>query len=208
MQSESLNDLEQMALNLGEVESVEEDEGNMSPEQARLISHEARIAFELKIAAKKDGNAYTFPWAEEYLLLREAGFSWRIASYIAWASSPKKGRWPSTQMELASKVLGLTSDRVIGNWRKKNEIIDALIAKLQAAPLMEHRRDVFEALIAVASKPDHRSNPDRRLYLEMTGDYVPHAKIDVNRRGVEDETDLSDAELERIAKLADKKNGN
>jgi hypothetical protein len=142
---------------------------------------------------------------EQYYKLLESGWPWRVACYIAWASSPRIGRWPATQQDLATAVLGLTSDRVIGTWRKKNQAIDDVITILQAAPLMQHRADVFSALAISASDSDHRSNPDRRLYFEMTGDYVPHSKIELRRPGdVEDMSQVSEEELEQLAKLVRK----
>ena len=59
-------------------------------------------------------------WMELYRRLREAGWAWRVAVYIAWAAQPKKYRWPETQEELATRCLGLNSDRAIATWRKKN----------------------------------------------------------------------------------------
>ncbi len=106
---------------------------------------------------------------------------------MAWAASPKNSRWPRTQNELARDVLGLTSDRVIATWRKKYSDIDGAISLLQAAPMLAHRADVIAALVESASQADHRSNPDRKLFFEMTGDYVPHSKVDVR-----DTTDLEE----------------
>jgi hypothetical protein len=63
---------------------------------------------------------------------------------------------------------------------------------------MQHRADVFAALATSASDSDHRSNPDRRLFLEMTNDYVPHSRIEV-KRDAEDLSQMSDAELDELA---------
>ena len=48
----------------------------------------------------------------------------------------------------------------------------------QAAKLLEHRANVFDALITSAEDPDYKSHNDRKLFLELTGDYVPSSKID------------------------------
>jgi hypothetical protein len=109
--------------------------------------------------------------------LRREGFTWRVAAWIAWAASPARGRWPETQLKLATDVLGLKADRVIAKWRMKNPRIDERVAKLQVEPLMRHRRDVIEALVTSASDPDPRSHPDRRMFLEMTGDYLPRGQM-------------------------------
>src|SRR5512139_1239330 len=44
-------------------------------------------------------------WWADYAHLRNEGFTWRIAAYIAWASSPLQRRWPATLKELATTVL-------------------------------------------------------------------------------------------------------
>jgi len=136
----------------------------------------------------------TCPWWEEFLGLRREGFTWRVAAWIAWAASPARGRWPETQLKLATDVLGLKADRVIAKWRAKDPRIDERIARLQVEPLMRHRRDVIEALVTSASDPDPKSHPDRRMFLEMTGDYQP-------RGAVQAEVTVADAGQVR-AKLA------
>jgi hypothetical protein len=184
-----------LALNLEDVDRVEA--GFVSPEEAMRRSQVARLALEQHgETVEADGE----DWAERYRDLLNAGWPWRVACYIAWASSPRIGRWPATQQELAQEVLGLTSDRVIATWRKKNPTIDTIIAEWQALPLLEHRADVLRALAKSASNPDHRSNPDRKVFLEMTGDYTPRAKLDVRQTDVTDLSQLSDAELDALAR--------
>jgi hypothetical protein len=191
---------EQLALSLNLEEGETAESGFVSPEEARRRSEAARVALDL--TGKKAA------WFEQYLMLLDNGWPWRVACYIAWAASPKRSRWPKTQAELATEVLGLTSDRQIGTWRKKNRAIDEVIAVLQAAPLMEHRADVLQALAEAASDPDHRNNPDRKLFLEITGDYVPRAKVDVNRMtDVDDLADYDEAELKRMAQQIEKQLG-
>ncbi len=116
-------------------------------------------------------------WAECYHRLINAGWPWRMAAFVAWASMPKAARWPETQEKLATEVLGLTSDRQIATWRKKNPAIDQMIADLQADELLEARADVFDALKNSASTPDYKHAPDRRMYLEMTGDIISRLSI-------------------------------
>ncbi len=116
-------------------------------------------------------------WLDDYYRLRGEGWDWRRAAYIAWASSPVTDRWPKTQMELATKVLGLKTDRTIQKWRADDEHIDDRVAKMQIEPLMRHRRDVIEALISVASSHDPKAASDRRVFLEMTGDYKPKSTV-------------------------------
>lgn len=186
---------QQLAMDL----QIDEEEpslaaGPVPPEEARRRSETARQTLELQ-----EGEVPI--WMEEYLQLREEGWPWRVAAYIAWAASPRKNRWPKTQQQLATEVLGLTSDRVIGTWRSKNPAVDERIALLQAAPLLQHRRDIYDALIASASDPSYRSHQDRKLALEMLGDYVSRSRLDVHKPGEpEDLSELSDAELDLLAK--------
>ncbi|MBA4420260.1 MAG: hypothetical protein C0391_03860 [Anaerolinea sp.] len=136
-------------------------------------------------------------WFSQYLELAKAGFKWRVAAYIAWASSPKIDRWPKTQNQFATQILGLTSDRVIITWRQKNPSIDSTIGQLQSQPLFAHRADIFDALIESASNPNYKNHQDRKLALEMLGDYSPKIKIEDERKGSgqEDYSEISDDEL-------------
>ena len=147
-------------------------------------------------------------WWDTYQQLLNSKWPWRIACFVAWASSPKLNRWPKTQDEFAQQVLGLTSDRVIATWRKKSPDIDGAISLLQSATMLEHRADVIKALVESASNSDHRSNPDRKLFFEMTGDYVPRSRVDVKAEIGDDEmSGLSEAELMEIARRAKKEAG-
>lgn len=120
------------------------------------------------------------PWWAEFLRLMQVnGLDWRKAAYVAWASSPYKTRWPSTLQGLCDEVLGC-SDRVVRKWRALNPALDKLVAQEQIAPLMLHRGDVIGALIEVASKPDTAAHSDRKLFLELTGDYKPKSAVDVS----------------------------
>lgn len=205
---------EQLALGLSLDAESAGQAGFVSPEEARRRSMAARLAMRKRGAGlagrPDDGDDAEDPpeqeeaeWVERYRELLNAGWPWRVACYIAWASSPRIGRWPKTQDELARGVLGLTSDRVIATWRTKNPTIDQLVADWQALPLLEHRADVFRALARSASNPDHRSNPDRKVFLEMTGDYTPKARLDIRRPGdVDDLSQWSDEELDKAARQA------
>jgi len=109
-----------------------------------------------------------------------AGIRPRIAAYIAWATMPKKYRYPETQEKLATEVLGLNSDRAIATWRKKYPEIDMMVSALQAEAMLEYRPGAFHALGTVASDPTYRANPDRRLFFEMTKDYTPRVKNEID----------------------------
>jgi hypothetical protein len=96
---------------------------------------------------------------------------------------------------LAKQHLGLTSDRAINTWRKRNPAIDEMVAVLQAAPLWEHRSEIYAALISVATSPEYKGHNDRKLALELLGDYVPAAKLEAILRGSAKGSDV-DAEDE------------
>jgi hypothetical protein len=132
----------------------------------------------LKETSKITDDEEVPSWADLYQQLINAGVRGRIAAYIAWATMPKKYRYPETQEELATKFLGLTSDRAIATWRKKYPEIDMMISQLQAEAMLEFRPGAFFALGTVASDPSYRANPDRRLFFEMTRDYTPRQKIE------------------------------
>jgi len=193
--------LSQLALEL----NLEEVEGDIaiSPEEALRRSETAHLALKERLDREsKTGvkdSTLVIGWSDEYYRLLDYGWPWRVAAYIAWASSPKVGRYPRTQEELSTSILGLTSDRQISTWRRKNPAIDETIGLMQAAPLMDHRRDAFEALAKSAADPSHHGAQDRKTYFTMTTDYVPHQKVDVEREKV-DPSDLSIEELRAIAK--------
>ena len=189
-----------------DLDEVEEDaiERSISPEEARMISEAARMELERRYEVNRtllaDPDQEMDGWHRDYVRLREQGWPWRIAAYIAWAASPKRGRWPGTLRELANEVLGLRSSRVIHTWRKKHPAIDTVVAMLQAAPLFEHRRDVINALIEMATTPDYKAFNDRKLFLEMIGDYVPKSQLNLKGASkANDLSELSDDELDLLA---------
>jgi hypothetical protein len=167
----------------------------LSADEVRLRSETARQAFEGRTDMK---------WLEEYSRLRDGGWDWRVAAYIAWAGSPRSSRNPKTQDELAREHLGLTSDRAIATWRKKNPAIDEMVALLQASPLWDYRAEVFQALTDNAIKPDYKTHNDRKLFLELTGDYIPSSKLAamITQNGISknDLSEMSDEELLKLAK--------
>lgn len=160
--------------------ALEEAEGASTVPAAPLSAEDVRLRSE---TARQLFDDQSFPWMEEYKKLREGGWDWRVAAYIAWASSPKGSRVPKSQDELAREHLGLTSDRAISTWRKKNPAIDEMVAVLQSAPLWEHRADVYQALIEMAKEKDYKSHNDRKLFLELIGDYMPAAKLEAILKG-------------------------
>jgi hypothetical protein len=116
-------------------------------------------------------------WWDDYQALKAQGHGWKIAAYIAWASSPYVDRDPPTIKALCEQCLGVTA-RTLRKWREQDETIDETVSLLQAAPLLAHRRDIYDALIKVATDPDPKAHADRKLALEMLDDYKPRAGID------------------------------
>jgi hypothetical protein len=188
----------QLQLNL---DLPEPEPDGMSQEEVRLRSETARKALESLF-----GKLGSPRWLDEYMELVKGGWHWRVAAYIAWASSPRANREPKTQDQLAKLHLGLSSDRVIATWRKRNPAIDEMVRVLQAAPLLKHRAEIFTALAAVAVKPEYKSHSDRKLALELMGDYVPAHKalIGLLRKGNNDELrQMSESELNELAMALD-----
>ncbi|PKN97994.1 MAG: hypothetical protein CVU42_13810 [Chloroflexi bacterium HGW-Chloroflexi-4] len=173
---------------------------------------ESKVYWSKKIEEKSDEKIplpvkpNTFGWEEDFFLLMNQGWPWRVAVYIAWAGSPKVGRWPKTQEDLAINVLGLTSDRQISEWRKNNPAIDEMIGIMQAMPLLSHRRDIFEALATSASDPSSKGAQDRKTALTMTGDYVPRLKVEDDRPKT-NAKEYTDEELDQAAARLKKKLG-
>jgi hypothetical protein len=174
---------------------IEEDYGAVPLSRGEILV----MAEASKSALEAAGIAFekALRWLEMYQSLLNSGWRWRVAAYVAWASMPKKKRWPQTQDELARDVLGLTSDRAITTWRKKNPAIDTLIGVLQGNAMLEARADAIDALVESASNESYRNNPDRRLLFQMTGDLVEKSAVSVNdgSRLKQDLRSVSDAEL-------------
>lgn len=151
------------------------DSGAFPASPATPGQAQSRLAWrDIQAAEKKPA------WWQDYLAIREAFphfRNWRIWVYIAWAGQPAAGREPRTIEEFAPRVLGCSS-RVVRNWRAKSwgddlPTVEEAIAWCQAAPLLRHRRDVYEALAEVARRADPKAHNDRKMFLEMTGDYRP-----------------------------------
>lgn len=153
----------------------------------------------------KIGEREVLPrWMELYQKLLDGGWRWEIAVYIAWRAMPRKYRFPETQEELATKCMGLSSDRAIATWRKRNPFIDEYITILQGELVFDRIPDILDAMTEVASTPDYKGNADRKLALELSGRYTPSSKITaemakklVNSKP-DDLEDLSDDELQKI----------
>ena len=114
----------QLVMPLDGIDEVLESSERERSEQALAALSALRVKepmwTEIDGEVKKIGERDAEPkWMELYRRLKDAGWAWRVAVYIAWAAQPKKYRWPETQEELATKCLGLTSDRAIAPWRNQ-----------------------------------------------------------------------------------------
>lgn len=156
-------------LDLPEVET----EG-LSIDDARLRSESGRAALNIL----KGTNEQPI-WYERFEMLINGGWPWRQAVYIAWASMPKEGRKPDTQDQLAVQFLNLNSDRAISTWRKKNPAIDTMVAVLQSSELWDYRADAFKNLIDGMARAggDYKFFNHLKLFLEMSGDYIPLTQL-------------------------------
>lgn len=111
-----------------------------------------------------------YPWLDVYHELREQGWTWRQAIYIAWLAMPSQYRIPKTQEKLATEILGLASDRRLREWKRQNPAIEELSIGLYRNRFLAAASGVLEALIQSAQKPDGRnSGSDRRTYIAMVG---------------------------------------
>jgi len=160
------------------IQNADDAEGKELLSVADVRAREMLFINTLRATGKIEGDEEIPSWADLYQQLINAGVRGRIAAYIAWATMPKKFRFPETQEKLAVEILGLTSDRAIATWRKKYPEIDMMVSELQAEAMLEFRPGAFHALGTVASDPSYRANPDRRLFFEMTRDYTPRQKIE------------------------------
>lgn len=189
---------QQMALEL-DLPEVEAELDGVSTEEAKLRREAARVAL-MQMRGEQDEPG----WFEDFLGLIDGGWPWRQAAYIAWASMPREQRQPATQDELAVRFLGLNSDRAISTWRRKNPAIDQTIAMLQSAPLWKHRADAFDNLVKGMknSGEDYKFFNHLKLFLEMTGDYIPMHQLaaELRKRFQGDLSDLSEEELVTLAK--------
>ncbi len=136
-------------------------------------------------------------WSRDYLDLVEAGWKWEKAAYIAWASAPKKLRKPEFLYQFA-ELIG-ANRKTIYRW-KEDFAMNMIIRERILSPLLDHRRDVIDALVESATNPDARNYSDRKMFLEITEIYVPGKVLldQVRGEGPGFIENKSDEELEKI----------
>lgn len=118
-------------------------------------------------AQAKDSMLAQYAWYPAYQAIKDR-FEWRKAAYIAWSASPKRGRVPALEDEMAH-LLGYTAARTFRKWKKENPDIDAAIREMKLAPLDEHLADVLVAWIESAQIVGRDGHADRKLFLERAG---------------------------------------
>src|SRR3990172_4333937 len=80
--------------------------GNLSAEEIQARKDVAKAMLENPATWPKgvDGKPEQPFWFEHYLKLSEGRWPFRVAVLIAWLRTPKRYRWPKTQMELADML--------------------------------------------------------------------------------------------------------
>lgn len=130
-------------------------------------------------------------------------WDWRKALYIAWNCVPASKRWPKHEIQLID-LLGLTNTRTIRQWKANDPEIEERIKEGPKLLLGGHVANVLEALVRVATQADPKAHQDRKLFLEMTGQYKPRGTVELMGEDggpieYRDVNELSDEELARIA---------
>ncbi len=133
-------------------------------------------------------------WALYFDLVAE-GMQWRKAAYIAWAIIPKERR-PGTEQAFAVDELGLTSARRIREWKADEGFIN-FIRQMARETLASARLDIWRALTEAASDPNPRNHADRKMALQVLGDYQDNIHI-----GPITEDDIDEVPTEDLKALA------
>ena len=132
-------------------------------------------------------------------------WDWRKALYIAWSVVPRSERQPKTEQELA-QLMRLASTRVFRAWKAKDPEIEERIVKLPKQLLTSHTADVYDALVTVATQPIPGAYQDRKLFLELVGEYQHKmALTGANDGPVRIQYDLgqlTDEELDALDRIA------
>lgn len=139
------------------------DSYSESPAKAARTSEKPEHRF----ADRTAGGGALYEWRDAYLALLER-YEWRKAAYIAWKASPRRGRVPDTEEEMAA-LLGYKASRTFREWRRLDPGIDDAIKDMKTAPLADHLADVIRAWVDSASILGRDGHYDRKLFLEHMG---------------------------------------
>jgi hypothetical protein len=188
----------QLTFCLEGIEEAVQDDLHLTMEEVQARSETAFSEMKsLRIQDIETGQEIMPRWWGLFERLHQEGWPWRVATYIAWAAQPKKYRWPETQELLARMCLGLTSDRAISTWRKRNPRIDDVIAMVQTAVVFDGLPDSFQAMLTVASTEDYKGRGDRELHYKLAG--ILSDKLEVSKP---DGGELSQLEFNELLRLA------
>lgn len=190
-----------MSLNVPEAEQAQDV---LSLEEVRLRSEAARAGLENGTSWPVDPDTKQVrppAMMQEYYRLCAGGWPWRVAMYIVWLATPRRLRWPASQEELATQILGLTSDRVLSTWRTKNPVIDALARDIGVGRALERVTDSIDAMMEVAATPDYKGKGDRELHLKMAGLLADGQMEVISKSGLPDLSKLSWEEKLALAGL-------
>lgn len=138
-------------------------------------------------------------------------WDWRKALYIAWSVVPREHRQPKTEQELAT-LMRLASTRVFRKWKSQDPEIEERIAKLPRQFLTSHTADVYQALVDVAKQPVPAAHQDRKLFLELVGDYQTKVALTGADSGPirmrYDLSQLTDEEIDELDRITSRIAGN
>lgn len=104
-----------------------------------------------------------------------------VAAFAVWYNTPKRLRFPASQIELA-RLLGFTSEAVFRKWRDRYPTLfaDERIRNTVRRVIMEHLPDVVDASLACAIGGGPQGYQDRKLLMEISKLYKPSSETDVN----------------------------
>lgn len=138
-------------------------------------------------------------------------WDWRKALLIAWSVVPREQRRPKTEQELAS-LMRLASPRSFRKWKAHDPEIEERIAKLPKQMLAGHTADVYKALVDVATQPVPAAHQDRKLFLELVGDYQTKVALTGADSGPirmrYDLSQLTDEEIDELDRITSRIAGN
>jgi hypothetical protein len=107
--------------------------------------------------------------------------------FIEWLATPKMARSPKTQKQFAAQ--SKHDEGTLSDWKRLPGFMDD-VNGLARTQLKDNLTDIYAALVKAATTGDVSAI---KLAMEMSGEYTPRQKIDM------DLSKLSDDELERLA---------
>lgn len=109
-------------------------------------------------------------WAEDFARLMYDGWKWRKAAFIAWVSQPKEMREPRFKGAFA-ELIGCSRSKIAE--MERDPLISTAILKFRRRALADNIPDVMNALTESATNANYKHHADRKIFLEMVGEYTP-----------------------------------